>query len=168
MIRKPTCQLLFFLALISYSCQAQVQQNPCDPQPPCLPALSQNFGFCLIWQFPHSKVTGTEAEGDLPFRILAYEDSENPANNTISISRLSGKDRFQVQFLNPERLHRHEPDSFQAIADTGNGNLQTLTITVKEEIIDCCPQFVVEEVFFNSKKVKRSERKRCFVFPTIN
>ena len=158
----PKTWLLALACWWSYSCQPRVQaQNPCDPQPPCLPAMSQPFGFCLDWK-PRS-ADGAEA-GLMPFQLQVAENPESPANFELALRRLDQDGRFQASFLAPERLNWLSPNTFQAFLAQGEAGLLPLIMEVKEEISDCCPQFIVAKILLDGRKLRRAKEGACFVF----
>jgi hypothetical protein len=123
--------------------------------------MSQPFGFCLDWK---PRAADVAEPGLMPFQLQVAEDPESPVNFELALRRLDQDGRFQASFLAPERLNWLSQDAFQAFLSQGEAGLLPLIIKVREERVDCCPQFVVAEILLDGKKLRRAKGGACFVF----
>lgn len=137
----PSSRKFLFLltALVFYQCKAQVDGNPCDPPPPCRSAMDQHFGISV--------------RDDVPPRLLADPQPEAPANQTITITPAPGGAVFRVEFLQPGRLDWQDTNHFQLYRPAGPDQMDTLKFQVRKAQVDCCPQWVVEEIWVNGRTV---------------
>ncbi len=127
------------------SCTAQVTdtgqpKNPCDPPPPCLPAREQPFSFTFEWK-PGKR------QAELPRVALSNTGADEP----VAILPVPQKaDVYRVLFSEPAALQWVDKNRFTAYLLTGN-RLDTLQFTVKEIIMDCCPQLTIVSITQNGK-----------------
>lgn len=146
---KNKCWILLCLAF--YSCAAQNREiqeaSPCDPQPLCLPVRSQPFGFSFEWDTLKQ------------IRLLTSISETGYSTAEIAIHRLQPPNTFFAEITQPNRLFWQENQAFQLYLENEHRALDTLTIKVTEQKVECCPKFVVQSIYYNGKLICRNAEK---------
>lgn len=146
---KINCWILF--CLFFYACAAQNREiqeaAPCDPQPPCLPVKSQSFGFSFEWDTLK------------PIHILTSIAEGGNSAAEISVLHLPAPNTYFAEITQPNRLQWKDNQTFKLFLDKASGRIDTLTLKVSEQKIDCCPQYVVHSVYYNGKLICRNAEK---------
>lgn len=136
------CISVLLICCLCSSCASQSQSPPlpCDPQPPCLPARSQPFGFSFKLSGKHRRL--------LPSLIRLVS-----ARSEATISAVADPQFFSVQFDKPEKLDWQNDDTFKALLSLDGSEPDTLLATVRQITMDCCPQLVLDALYINGKKL---------------
>jgi len=130
-------------------CTAQVPktaqpENPCDPPPPCLPAKEQPFSFVFEWK-------PSKRSPKLP-RVISSQSKISGDGPIVMLPVPKAADSYRVLFNNPLALKWENKTTFTAYLQLEK-RIDTLHFTVKEVILDCCPQLVITSIYQNDKSV---------------
>lgn len=149
------CISVLLINCLSSSCTSQSQSPPlpCNPQPPCLPARSQPFGFSF-------KLGGKQhLSQDSKIRLIS-------ARSEAVIVEGADPQLLIVQFDQPEKLDWKSNNTFQALLYLNGTKPDTILATVRQVTIDCCPQLVLDELYLNGKKLcKNCKPTEVIKFP---
>lgn len=118
-------------------CDDRPDGPPCDPPPPCLGAMEQDFGLSI--------------RADAAPRWLADARENAPANQWITVSPAPGGEVFRVQFLRPMSLDWQGRQRFRLYQWVDPARLDTLEVEVRRQVVHCCPQWSVERIWRDGK-----------------
>lgn len=115
-----------------------MQENPCDPPPPCLDAMEQAFGFTL----------STERKS---IELLTVPDKTQAINAFITVSPTAINQQYRVEFIRPSQLFWLDQNTFRAYLQQEGAAPREIILTTQKVKVNCCPQWQVHKIELDGK-----------------